>query len=83
MSPNEATQRIVSQLSNHSFTELEVDSITEVIKSAIIESVKKTSDDHVKTAVNCCGSEVDLAHQIRAEINRKKDVVITNLMAMR
>ena len=31
----------------------------------------------------CCGPEADLAHKIQNEMDRKRDVLIANLMAMR
>jgi hypothetical protein len=36
-----------------------------------------------ETAVVCCGPEADLAHKIQEEMDKKRKVLITNLMSIR
>lgn len=74
---------IVSALSDHDLSEEEKEQITTLVGQLLVKTVEKTTDNHLKAAVNCCGSEVDLAHQIREEMNRKKNVLISNLKALR
>lgn len=74
---------IVSALSSHDLSDGEKEQITTLVGQLLVKTVEKTTDNHLKAAVNCCGPEVDLAHQIREEINRKKNVLISNLKALR
>jgi hypothetical protein len=74
---------IVSALSSHDLSDDEKDQITKLVGRLLVKTVEKTTKNQTQAAVNCCGSEVDLAHQIREEMNRKKDVLISNLKALR
>jgi len=74
---------IVSALSSHDLSDQEKEKIAKLVGELLVKTVEKTTDNHLKTTVNCCGPEVDLAHQIREEINRNKDVLISNLKALR
>jgi hypothetical protein len=74
---------IVSALSSHDLSEAEKEQITELVGQLLVKTVEKTTKNQAQAAVNCCGPEVDLAHQIREEMNRKKDVLISNLKALR
>ena len=74
---------IVSALSSHDLSEQEKEKITNLVSALLVKTVEKTTKNHTQAAVNCCGPEVDLAHQIREEMNRKKDVLISNLKALR
>ena len=80
---DETAASIVSALSDHDLSNEEKEKITSLVSQLLVKTVEKTTDNHLKAAVNCCGSEIDLAHQIREEINRKKDLLISNLKAMR
>jgi len=74
---------IVSALSEHDLSDAEKDQIANLVGQLLVKTVKKTTANQLKAAVNCCGPEVDLAHQIREEMNRKKNVLISNLKALR
>ena len=74
---------IVSALSSHDLSEQEKQKITNLVSELLVKTVEKTTDNHLQATVNCCGSEVDLAHQIREEINRNKDLLISNLKSLR
>lgn len=74
---------IVSALSSHDLSDEEKEQITKLVSQLLVKTVEKTTKNHLKAAVNCCGPEIDLAHQIREEMNRKKDVLISNLKALR
>ena len=74
---------IVSALSSHDLSEQEKEKITGLVGALLVKTVVKTTKNHLQTTVNCCGSEIDLAHQIREEINRNKDLLISNLKALR
>ena len=57
------------------------------IQGIIQTTLRDAADQHhshLKEAVRmCCGPEADLAHKIQNEMDKKRDVLIANLMAMR
>ena len=79
----EATEAIVAALAKHDLSDAEKKTISEQISRALQQTVEETTASHLETTANCCGPELDLAHQIRAEINRQKDILINNLKALR
>ena len=79
----DATEAIVAALAKHHLSEEEKHVISEQINRALQRTVEETTESHLECTASCCGPELDLAHQIRAEINRQKDVLINNLKAMR
>ena len=79
----DATDAIVAALAKHDLTDEEKQKISQQISRALQQTVEETTATHLETTANCCGPELDLAHQIRAEINRQKEVLINNLKALR
>ena len=79
----DTTDAIVSALSTHDLSPQEVEEIHVAVSQLLVKTVKKTSKNASRLAVNCCGPEQDLAHQIQEEIRRKQDLLISNLKAMR
>ncbi len=80
---DDTTESIISALSPHDLSDEEREQITQIVSQLLVKTVEKTTKNHVEATVNCCGPEIDLAHQIREEMNRKKDVLISNLQALR
>ncbi len=80
---DDTAESIVSALSSHDLSDEEKEQISKLVGQLLVKTVEKTTDNHLKAAVNCCGPEVDLAHQIREEMNRKKELLISNLKALR
>ena len=78
-----ATGAIVKALSRHELSDTEKAEISHIVGKALVKTVKKTTHNQVETAVNCCGPEKDLAAQLAEEMHRKKNLLISNLMAMR
>ena len=74
---------IISALGNHDLSDSEKEEITKFVGQLLVKTVEKTTANHLQAATNCCGPEKDLAHQIADEINRKKELLISNLKAMR
>jgi hypothetical protein len=64
-------------------SDVEREEITRIVSQLLVTTVEKTTKNDLKTALNCCGPEADLAHQIREEMNRKKELLISNLRALR
>jgi hypothetical protein len=77
------TESIISALSTHELSDVEREEITRIVSKLLVKTVEKTTKNGLKTALNCCGPEADLAHQIREEMNRRKELLISNLRALR
>ncbi len=80
---DDTTAAILAALPSHDLSDAEKEQITEIVGKLLVKTVEKTTKNHVETTVNCCGPEIDLAHQLREEINRKKELLISNLKALR
>ena len=78
-----ASEAIVKALSRHELSDAEKSEISRIVGRVLVKTVKKTTHNQVETAVGCCGPEKDLAAQLAEEMHRKKNLLISNLMAMR
>ena len=79
----DTTESIMSALSSHDLSDAEREEITKIVSQLLVKTVEKTTKNQVMTAAQCCGLELDLAHQIEEEMHRKRDLLISNLKAMR
>ena len=79
----DTTESIMSALSDHNLSDADKEEISKIVGQLLVKTVEKTTKNQVEAAANCCGPELDLAHQIRDEMNRKKEILISNLKAMR
>ena len=79
----DTTAAILAALPNHDLSDAEREQISDIVSQLLVKTVEKTTKNQLKTAVNCCGPEIDLAHQLREEMNLKKDALISNLKALR
>ena len=61
----------------------EREEILDIVRRAMLDSAKRTTREMKETAVICCGPEADLAHKIQENMDKKRDMLVTNLMAMR
>jgi chaperonin cofactor prefoldin len=77
------TEAIEKALAEHQLSDAEKEEISRIVARALVKTVKKTTHNQVDTALNCCGPEQDLAHQLSEEMHRKKNLLISNLMALR
>ncbi len=66
-----------------SLTNVELEKITAIIAKAMEDAVLEASAQHSSVCVNCLSHEMDLAHQIRKEMELKKIALIANLSALR
>lgn len=80
---DDTTAAIVAALSAHDLSDSEKQQITKIVGQLLVKTVEKTTDNHLEAAASCCGPELDLAHQIRAEMNRQREILISNLKALR
>ncbi len=79
----DTTAAILAALPNHDLSVTEREQISDIVSQLLVKTVEKTTKNHQETAANCCGPELDLAHQLREEMNLKKDALISNLKALR
>ena len=80
---SDTTAAIVAALDKHDLTPEEREEIGKHVSALLLKTVEKTTKNHIEAAASCCEHELDLAHKIQAEINRKKEALISNLKAMR
>ena len=73
----------MKSLSKHELSDAEREEVNRIVSKLLVKTVKKTTHNQVETALNCCGPEKDLAHQLSEEMHRKKNLLISNLMALR
>lgn len=78
-----AAQKIDDALANYDLSDQEKADILSIIGKSLMKTVEETSETHREAAVICCGPEADLAHKIEEEVERKKQALISNLMALR
>jgi chaperonin cofactor prefoldin len=79
----DTTASIMSALASHDLSDSDKEEISKIVGQLLVKTVEKTTKNQVEAAANCCGPELDLAHQIRDEMNRKKEILISNLKALR
>lgn len=80
---DDTTASIMSALAEHDVSDNEKEEIAKIVSQLLVKTVEKTTANQMMTAANCCGPELDLAHQIREEMNRRKELLISNLKALR
>ena len=79
----DTTNALMNALSRHQLSDAEREEVNRIVSKLLVKTVKRTTHNQVDTAVNCCGPEKDLAHQLAEEMHRKKNLLISNLKAMR
>ena len=80
---DETVAGIEKALSRHQLSAAERDEVSRIVSKLLVKTVKRTTRNQIETALNCCGPEKDLAHQLAEEMHRKKNLLISNLMALR
>jgi hypothetical protein len=79
----DTTQAIMATLSSHELSDAEKAEVASIVSKLLVKTVKRTTHNQVETALSCCGPEKDLASQLREEMHRKKNLLISNLKALR
>jgi hypothetical protein len=64
-------------------SDTERDAILKIVQQSLVDASKQTHKQCKEAAVICCGPEADLAHKIQEQMDKKRDMLIANLMAMR
>ena len=78
---NRVTKELGTALSD--LPETQRYTILDIVRQAMLDSATRTHREMKDTAVICCGPEADLAHKIQEQMDKKRDVLVTNLTAMR
>jgi hypothetical protein len=65
------------------FPAAERQAILKIVQQAMLDASNRMHREMKETAVICCGPEADLAHKIQEQMDKKRDMLIANLMAMR
>ncbi len=79
---NRVTQAVDDAISTD-MPAAERDAILKIVQQALLDASDKTHKECKEAAVICCGPEADLAHKIQEEMDKKRDMLIANLTAMR
>ncbi len=80
------SDRVTQALDNAIAADLpaeERDAILKIVQQAVLDATSRTHQELKEAAVICCGPEADLAHKIQEQMDKKRDMLIANLMAMR
>ena len=82
----EKLSKRVTQEMDKALSDLPVDekeTILEIVQQAMLDASSRTHREMKETAVICCGAEADLVHKIQEQMDKKRDMLIANLSAMR
>lgn len=66
-----------------SLSETELETVSKIIQSALIEAVNESTKSCSNAAVVRCGPEADLAHKIAEDVERARYALLANLTSMR
>jgi hypothetical protein len=80
------SKRVTQELDNalsDGMPSVERDAILKIVQQAMLDASSRTHRELKETAVVCCGPEADLAHKIQNEMDKKRDMLVANLVAMR
>ena len=61
----------------------EREAILKIVQQAMLDASSRTHREMKDTALVCCGPEADLAHKIQEQMDKKREMLIANLKAMR
>jgi hypothetical protein len=61
----------------------EMEAILDIVKRAMSDASTRTHRELKQTAIVCVGHEADLAHKLQEQMDKKRDMLIANLSAMR
>ncbi len=79
---NRVTQELETALSDD-LPAAEREAILDIVRRAMLDSAHRTHREMKETAVVCCGPEADLAHKIQEQMDKKRNMLVANLTAMR
>ena len=57
--------------------------IRDIVHRAMLDASQRTHREMKDTAVICVGHEADMAHKLQEEMDKKRSMLVANLMAMR
>lgn len=78
--------RVASDVCNAVSTDLSEErraEVARIVGQALLEATGQMNERSKETVVICCGPEADLAHKIQQQMDRQRDMLVANLMALR
>ncbi len=82
----ELSNRVTQDLDNAISAELPVEeraAVLKIVQQALLDASVRTHKAYKEAAVAGCGPEADLAHKVQEQMDKKRDMLIANLMSMR
>ncbi len=82
----ELSKRVTQELDSALAADMpaeERDAILKIVQQAILDASSRTHRELKEAAIICCGPEADLAHKIQEQMDKKRDMLVANLMSMR
>jgi hypothetical protein len=86
MNLEKLTDRVTKELGHtlpDSLPSAEREAIVNLVRQAMQDASSRTTRELKQTAVIACGAEADLAHKIQEQMDKKRNVLVANLQAMR
>ena len=86
MNLEKLTDRVAKELSHTlpgNLLPAEREAIVTLVRQAMQDASSRTTREMKQAAVMACGAEADLAHKIQEQMDKKRNVLVTNLNAMR
>ncbi len=67
----------------HALSEQEKAAIAKLVRQGIAEASKQAHEEYAQVARESCGADMDMAHKMQRRMEQKRDLLISNLSAMR
>lgn len=86
MNLKKLSDRVTQELDTALAADLPADereAILDIVRRAMLDASSRTHREMKETAVVCCGPEADLAHKIQEQMDKKSNMLVANLTAMR
>lgn len=86
MDITELADRVAADVYNAVSADLSADEktkISDIVVQSLRDATRVTHTEYKDVARVCCGPEADLAHKIQDQMDKKRQMLVTNLMSMR
>ena len=80
---DETVEALDQALSDNDLSTEQKQTIALIIENSLVKSVDQATSAHHEATVKCCGTEQDMAHNIREEVTKSYKLLTSNLSALR
>ena len=80
---DETVEALDQALSDYDLSTEQKQTIVQIIENTLVKSVDQATSAHHEATVKCCGTEQDMAHNIREEVTKSYELLTSNLSALR